>query len=228
MSEKQTDSDAQIAIAKITSKQAIVIAIITATSGLFGAALQANLGKPSSSTTSDAQVKELKVQVTELAQKLKSAKSLYRLTADQLERSLGETSNKGPNSKSPQELERIEYQRLNRAVFQNVFALQADSEILKQTLDLLEKRGFEWVGDHSARLTAEFQKTKRLRLRWLEDTAEPALREAQRVQPQQIQQSASTWIDLPKPLQISDISGRELVSNSVELEAEINLIKKML
>ena len=188
---KQEDT-AAVQVAKINARQVIIVAVVTAVSGLVGAFIQGSF--------SSNKIKGLQQELEGPSASVVERKALYPLTADQIEDDLRMTANKR-SVVTDDELsdEELQFKRLKRSVFFNMVILRANSIILEGTLDELKKRGYHWVDDSKARLIAEFPKIKTLRLRWLEDKAIPAFQEAfaEIARDPSIQSMASAEVVLP-------------------------------
>jgi hypothetical protein len=155
-------------------------------------------------------------------------RALYIILADRLEAELRTTAGKRRMVEEGASAEDVDFKRMQRAIFFNISALQADPVILGYTLDELEKRGHRFVRTIRPRVLAEFPALRQARLRWLEDKAVPAL-EAEIRSMGAAQQQPFARVPLPKILLIKQSpAGSEptaSVSNLGALEDEIRLIK---
>ena len=160
-------------------------------------------------------------------------KALNRLVADRLQWGLQESEGKtvGSGSADGDEYDEIRYKRLRKAVFLNLLYFQADSTILKDSLESLNKRGYTFVAMHITRLVAELPRIKTAKLRWLEDQAIPALRhDIELLRHSPVQRGAAASVVLPKIAWILDHSqGAEpevTVQDMPLLEDEVSLLKE--
>ncbi len=227
-----------VRIARINAGQVIIVAIITAISGIIAGAL--TQGKLTSG-----KVDGLKKELTSSASKVEilqkdldasavEREALYRLTADYIEGDLNLTEGKG-GIIDTRELSNAEldYRRLRRSVFLNMSVLRANQTILENTLQALTLRGHEWIPAQKNRIISEFPGIKATRLRWLEDVAIPALqrsRDEMRQHPMS-QSVASTNVLLPREVWILNKPEDEPKISVVDMQGlrdEVDLLKRSL
>jgi hypothetical protein len=235
---KENQQDA-LAVARINSRQVIVVTIITALSGLLGALIQ--------NRSTSGKIETLNQQLASSASKVDSLKedsalsaderaALYSFTSEALEEDdLSLTGGKG-ELVEPRELPRSEvsYRRLRRAVFLNMVPLRANRAILDNTLEALINQGYEWIRPHKARLVSEFPEIQRTRLIWLKDVAIPALEKSRNELEATpgLQEGPMAKVPLPEPTWIVPRAGMEsakvTVTNLRELKAEEALLRRAL
>lgn len=161
-------------------------------------------------------------------------KALHRLVADRFQWSLKESEGKtaSHDDAGEDDYDEIQYKRLRKAAFLNLFSFQADSTILKESLESLSKRGYPFVAMHISRLVAELPRIKAVKLRWLEDHAIPALRSDIEYLQQypMMQRGARASVVLPKFVWILDHSSgnepEETVQDMSLIEEEVSLLKE--
>src|SRR5208337_21754 len=166
-----------VAIVRINARQAIVVAIISAATGIAGALIQGVL----SSHKVEAAEKKADNLKTALDQSEADREALYRLIANHLEDDLIATS--GVTMQAAQQdsnfpESEIAFRLLQRAVFLKMDVLQANRDYLAKALDELVRRGHKWVAPQKERLCAALPDLAAKRLRWLEDVAIPELQES--------------------------------------------------
>ena len=155
--------------------------------------------------------------------------ALNRLVADRLQWSLQESEGKA--SGNDDERNEIQYKRLRKAVFLNLLGFQADSTILKDALESLNRRGHTFVAVHITRIVAEFPRIKAAKLRWLEDQAIPALRQdIELLRQSPVQRGAEASVVLPRIAWILDHAQGSEPEKTVQdmslLEEEVAILKK--
>jgi hypothetical protein len=216
-------------VARVTARQVIVVAAITAISGVVVALVQNRDSAPKNDTASTASSpsKSTGSEAVSTAERL----ALYRLIADRLEEDLKLTAAKG-EARPPDLTEAdIRFRSLRRSIFLNMMALQADELLLRNGLDTLAKRGYSWVDAHRARLLAEFPHIKVSRLRFLEDVVIPSLQKAIEQHSPVAQSLPSTSVALPEDARIIGLASDEpdvTFSSMAAVEDEVRLLKAAL
>lgn len=155
--------------------------------------------------------------------------ALNRLVSEKLEWALKETG--GKSGTTLDENDEIQYNRLKKAVFQEMLSFQANTNILQSALETLANRGFRNVLIHKARLLGELPRLKTERLRWLEDKAIPELRkdiELLQSRPM-IQRGPRASIPLPRIIWVLEHENgqepEETVTDMSLLEEEVSVLK---
>jgi hypothetical protein len=183
--EEHGKDEAAIAVAQINAKQIIIVTVITAISGTFGAAIQGyfssrqvNALKTNLARTTGT-IEGLQKELEGPAVSVVERKALYQLTADVIESDVKLTSNKR-DAVSSDELsdQDLQYKRIRRSVFVHMGELRANTAILQNTLDEVSKRGYDWIAQQKPKIVADFPTIKAAKLRWIEDHAIPALQDA--------------------------------------------------
>lgn len=216
-----------VRVARVTARQAIIAAVITAIGGVVVALVQSRDPAPKNGTGSTAPPVSQGAKAPSTAEGL----ALYRLIADRLEEDLRLTAAKG-GARPPDLTEAdIGFRSLRRAIFLNMMTLQADEQVLGNSLDTLGKRGYSWVDVHRARLLAEFPNIKVSRLRFLEDVVIPSLQKAIQQHSPVAQSIPSISLALPEDARVIGLASDEpavTFSSMAAVEDEVRLLKEAL
>jgi hypothetical protein len=224
---KTSEDSTDVRVARVTAQQVIVVAAITAISGIVIALVQTRGPAKQNDTVSTAPVVRPASETTSTAERL----ALYRLIADRLEEDLRLTAAKGA-ARPPDVAEAdIRFRSLRRSIFLNMMTLQADELVLRNSLDTLGKRGYSWVDEHRARLLAEFPQIKVSRLRFLEDVVMPALRKAIQQHSPVAQSIPTISVPLPEDARVIGLASDEpavTFSSMADVEDEVRMLKESL
>jgi hypothetical protein len=128
----------------------------------------------------------------------------------------------------------LDFKRLQRVVFLNFLKFNADKTILQQSLLALHKTSGEIATSDINRILSNFNNLMQLKLKWLNNSAIPAMNEAFEYieKHPQIQSGPSATIKLPKEIWIiqSDTENDHTVTftDIVDLKKEKRLIEQRL
>jgi hypothetical protein len=214
-------------VARVTAKQVIAVAAITAISTVVVALVQSWGSAPKNDTGPTAPVAVEGSEAVSRAERL----ALYRLIADRLEEDLKLTGEKGGARPSDLTEADIRFRSLRRSIFLNKMTLQADESVLRSSLDTLGKRGYSWVDAHRARVLAEFPHIKVSRLRFLEDVVIPSLQKAIQQHSPVAQSIPSISVALPEDARVIGLASDEpavTFSSMAAVEEEVRVLKEAL
>ena len=202
------------------------------------AAVTAELDRLRSGTVDRKEFDEVGSQLAAAERKLASVDAsrtaeratLFRLLADRLESDFGSKGRGKVSQVAEAQQPDAWCTLLRRAVFRHLRTLEADPEIVRGTLSHLTVRGFEELAPCVDKVAGDLHGLKVARLRWLQQSAIPALQEAELAERPQQQSQTSVAVPLPKEFRFLDPQSfgepTEVVSDMISLEQEVSWLKE--
>lgn len=160
--------------------------------------------------------------------------ALNRFVADNIEgtmRAANKPGAKGVDTEDSTAVDEFNYKLLRRAVFFNVLSFEASAPILKGGLETLRRRDVLKNSEHIGRVLSQLPDLLRIRLRWLEDEAIPALRRAIEEHGGK-QDAVFAEVPLPEKVWLVDHTDNDVptapVRHMPRLEEEVHVLKNAL